>query len=170
MTATQSEKKPWWQKEPHSAGPHSPEDDRAGPNASTRAQAREGSGPSAQFQGDSAPKSAVTEGDGNAYDWAAVWVEWRDRITQWAAVFTPPDIWSQDRPSLSKRWDYACRGEWTTKTGLPRRLGQVYAWYALTVSAVLLCLDWVVERFARHAVLVGLLYMLAQFPPLSWLT
>jgi hypothetical protein len=42
-------------------------------------------------------------------------------------AFTPPDIWSQERPSLSQIWAYATHGEWTNPKGGPRRVGQAYA-------------------------------------------
>lgn len=169
MTATQSETTKWWQKEVHSAGPHSAETGRAGPNASTRAQARESSGPGAQFQGDSAPKSAVTDSGENAYDWAAVWAEWKPRLLRLAGDFTPPDIVRNDQPSLAKRWAYADRGEWTTKDGAPRTAGRAYNLAVAPVIGALMCVIWIIERPSRHAVAWVLLILLAQIPPLSWL-
>lgn len=169
MTATQSEERPWWQKEPHSARPHSPGEGRAGPNASGRAGAREGSDPTAQFQGDSAPQSAVTEGEENGYDLAAVWAEWQPRFQRLLCHFTPPDIVGNDRPGLAKRWSYADRAEWTTEGGVPRGAGRVYNIAVAPLSAALLYLDWIIERPTRLIVAGALVFLLAQFPPLSWL-
>jgi hypothetical protein len=85
-------------------------------------------------------------------------------------AFTPPDIWSQERPSLSQIWAYAARGEWTNKTGLPRRGGQVYAVaVAFPVVGFAYLVAWTAERFARLVAAAVLLALLAQVPPLSWL-
>jgi len=85
------------------------------------------------------------------------------------ATFTPPDIWSTDRPSLKKRWAYATDGEWTTDIGLVRRAGQAYTVIAIVVATVLNYLDWIIERPSRLAAAAVLVWLLAQFPPLSWL-
>lgn len=156
MTTTQSEKRPWWQKEPHSAGSHSPEGGRAGPNASGRAGAREANDQAAQSQLD----SAVTDGDETAYDWSAIWDEWQPRFQRLLRHFTPPDIVRNDRPSLSKRWAYADRGEWTTKDGAPRTAGRAYNIAVAPLSAALLYVDWIIERPSRLIVAVVLLVLL----------
>lgn len=136
------------------SAPHSAVDlektEAGGVNASARARARESSGDSAQSQ----PDSAVTFGD---------WI--RDV----GALFTPPDIVKEDRPSMRKRWAYASRGEWTARTGVYRRAGQAYAIFAVAVSSVLAYIDWVFERPSRLAAAIALVMLLAQFPPLSWL-
>lgn len=131
-------------------------------NARPCTRVRESSGESAQSQGDSAP---IVDLD-KAPDLATL----SDRLAGVGSMFTPPDIWSQDRPSLSKVWAYATRGGWTGDTGLPRRAGQVYALLvALPVIAVCSLIEWSVERGSRMAAVIVLLVLLAQVPPLNWL-
>lgn len=122
------------------------------PNASVRAPAREGTESTAQSQ----PQSAVTQRDqiGDLRSWFVDWI-------------TPPDIWEG---GLKEDWEYACRGEWTNRTGVFRRAGQAYQiFFAIPVSAVFLYARWIVKRPSRHAAAWLLLWFLAQFPPVSWL-
>lgn len=134
-----------------------------GPDARPRVRTREGSGGSAQSQPDSAP--AV---DLNKHPTP---VTWSDRLADTARGFTPPDIWSTDRPSLSLLWAYAARGDWTGDTGLPRRAGQAYAvLVAVPVTAVTYLLAWAAERPSRLIAAVVLLVLLTRVPPLAWLT
>lgn len=142
---------------------HSPaETPDAGSNARPRVRTRESSGESAQSQAKSAP---VVDLDKDP-DPATL----SDRLAGVWSMFTPPDIWSQDRPSLSKVWAYATRGDWTGDTGLPRRVGQVYALLvAVPVIAVCSLIEWSVERGSRMAAVIVLLVLLAQVPPLNWL-
>lgn len=143
---------------------HSPaETPDAGPDARPRVRTREGSGESAQSQPDSAPAVDL--------DKHPVPVAWSDRLADAAGTFTPPDIWSTDRPSLSQVWAYAARGDWTSETGLPRRAGQAYAvLVAVPVTAVTYLLAWAAERPSRLAAAVVLLVLLSRVPPLAWLT
>lgn len=142
---------------------HSPEETPdAGPNARPRVRTREVSGESAQPQDDSAP--AVDLGKHPDP------VTWRDRLADVREVFTPPDIWSTDRPSLSLMWAYAARGDWTGEAGLPRRAGQAYAvLVAVPVTAVTYLLAWAAERPSRLIAAVVLLVVLFRVPPLAWL-
>lgn len=121
-----------------------------GVNASARGRPRETSDESAQSQ----PQSAVT------------FSEWIAGLKEWA---TPPDIVTEDRPSLQKTAAYAMRGEWTTSGGVYRRAGQAYMVFALVVKTACYSIDWVTERPTRLAAAAVLVWLLAQFPPLSWL-
>ena len=138
---------------PHSAL-HSPQDDVPDPNASVRAPAREDSPPIAQSE----PKSAVTWSDQIGPMWSRI-----------VADVTPPDIVTEDRPSLRKAWAYAAAGEWTTKTGTLRTCGMAYACLAISAKTVLYYLDWIIERPTRLGTALVLFLLFAQFPPLSWL-
>lgn len=142
---------------------HNPEETpERDPKARRRARAREGSGESAQSQPGSAPPVDLTK--------PPTPVTWSDRIGDVAGVWSPPDIWSQDRPSLRQVWAYAAHGDWTGPNGTPRRVGQVYALaVAVPVVAVAYTLAWAAERGSRLAALTVLLVLLAQVPPLSWL-
>ena len=125
------------------------------PNASVRAPARESLESTAQ----STPQSAVTQRD-------EFWDVW-GWIKDWA---TPPAIWTDGSEPLEQEWAYACRGEWTSKDGIPRTAGQVYSLLvAMPVLAVAKYVEWVVKRPSRHAAAWVLLFVLAQFPPVSWL-
>jgi hypothetical protein len=84
----------------------------------------------------------------------AVPVEHQPRIT-WTQVreaATPPDIWSDDRPSLRKLWLYVRYGKWTRATGFVRAAGTAYGLFSMAAHAVLYFLLWIVERPARFAV------------------
>jgi hypothetical protein len=79
--------------------------------------------------------------------------------SQIADFVTPPDIWSDDRPSLRKIWLYGVYGRWTAATGPLRVAGAVYASLAALIHAAAYMVLWIVERPARFAVaaaLVGL--------------
>ena len=134
---------------PHSAVDFEKASD-GGANASGRARAREASHESAQSQ----PESAVAFSD------------WLRKV---GALFTPPDIVREDRPSLEKAWAYASRGEWTNRTGVYRRAGQAYAAFALAVKTICYSIEWVAERPSRLGAAAVLVWLLAQYPPLSWL-
>jgi hypothetical protein len=84
-------------------------------------------------------------------------------------LVTPPAIWSEDRPALSKVWAYASRGEQAPPTGWPRRGAQVFAVVTFPLQFALELVQWVLERPARTAAAVVLVVVLAQFPPVSWL-
>lgn len=121
-------------------------------NASVRARAREGTEPTAQ----STPQSAVTRRDWIEEIWPA-FVDW----------ITPPEIWAG---GLKDDWEYARRGEWTTRDGVFRKAGQVYQIFvAVPSSAALLYARWIIRRPTRLAAALLLLWFLAQFPPVSWL-
>lgn len=64
-------------------------------------------------------------------------------------LVTPPDIWSDDRPSLRKIWLYGVYGRWTDARGPFRVAGAIYATLAGAVHAVAYLALWIVERPAR---------------------
>lgn len=125
------------------------------PNASVRAPAREDHDPTAQ----STPQSAVTDSDQywDVWGWIKDWI-------------TPPAIWTEGSEPLEQEWAYACRGEWTSKDGIPRTTGQAYS-LIVVMPIIAICdyLKWIVKRPSRHAAAWVLLFILAQFPPVSWL-
>lgn len=126
-----------------------------GPNASVRAPARE----TAESTAQSAPQSAVTDSD-ETWDMAA-WI---------LDIVTPPDIWNNGSHPLKDMWAYAARGEWTSRDGVFRTLGKAYyLLFAMPAISVLEYVKWIVERPSRHAAAWVLLFVLAQFPPVSWL-
>jgi hypothetical protein len=75
----------------------------------------------------------------------------------------PPDIWSDDRPSLRKLWFYGVYGRWTQATGFVRVLGALYASViAMPFHTATYLANWIVERPARLltvAVIVGLVVL-----------
>lgn len=62
----------------------------------------------------------------------------------------PPDIWSDDRPSLRKLWFYGVYGRWTQATGFVRVLGALYAsMVAMPFHTLTYLANWIVERPGR---------------------
>ena len=162
MSATESDAHDGGEGTVHCAVHNPSEDGQPDPKARQRARARESSPESAQSQAPSAPAVDLNK------DPAPVTLS--ERLTDVAGVFSPPDIWSQDRPSLSSVWAYASHGDWTNPAGAPRRIGQMYALLAsVPVVAIAYTLAWTAERPARLAAVIVLLVLLAQVPPLSWL-
>lgn len=166
MTATDSDARPGQpdggEGTVHCAVHNPAETPDAGPDARPRVRTRESSAGSAQPQGDSAPLLDDLN--------ASAPVTWSDRFAGTRDAFTPPDIWSTDRPSLSHMWAYAAHGDWTSDTGMPRRAGQAYAvLVAVPVTAVTYVLAWAAERPSRLAAAIVLLILLSQVPPLAWL-
>lgn len=138
------------------------DDTDPGLNARPRVRTRESSADTAVLQDETAPGS-----DGNANTPIVTVGEVFGGVRE---AFTPPDIWSQERPSLSQIWAYAAHGEWTNKTGLPRRAGQLDAIFiAVPLVALAYTIAWIAERPSRRIATVVLLVLLAQVPPLSWL-
>lgn len=87
-------------------------------------------------------------------------------MTQVAALFTPPDIWSDDRPSLRKIWLQARYGQWTQKDGALRALGCIDAFMVvLPAHAIGYTLLWIWERPSRRfvAITIGVLAKLTLF-------
>jgi len=74
-------------------------------------------------------------------------------VSQVADFVVPPDIWSDDRPSLRKLWLYGVYGRWTRADGVVRVLGALYAsLVAMPLHAAAYLGLWVVERPARFFV------------------
>lgn len=70
---------------------------------------------------------------------------------QITGLITPPDIWSDDRPSLRKVWLYARYGRWTHAAGVVRVLGAIDSLLlVLPVTAAGYSLLWIWERPARR--------------------
>lgn len=70
----------------------------------------------------------------------------------WKGLVQPPDIWTDDRPSLRKLWLYGVYGKWTNVDGVWRALGACWATLALSVHAIAYTALWIVERFSRFAI------------------
>jgi hypothetical protein len=77
------------------------------------------------------------------------------------AFWTPPEIWSQPRPSLAQVAAYAWRGSWTGEDTASRQLGRVYAaLVSIPAHAVGYVLLWLIERPARFAVTALLAFLI----------
>lgn len=86
------------------------------------------------------PAPAVVEPEGIKLD-----IDWR-------GLLQPPDIWSDDRPSLRKLWLYGKYGKWTNVDGVWRFLGAAWAVVSLALHAVGYSFLWITERFPRFAI------------------
>lgn len=85
-------------------------------------------------------------------------------MSQVAEFVVPPDVWSDDRPSLRKLWLYGVYGRWTRADGFVRVLGALYASViAMPVHAAAYLGLWIIERPARllAVVIVTALIILA---------
>jgi hypothetical protein len=72
------------------------------------------------------------------------------RVAKVGELVTPPDLWSDDRPSLRKVFLYGAYGRWTAADGFWRYAGAAYATViALPITAGLYLLQWLIERPAR---------------------
>ena len=82
------------------------------------------------------------------------------RAAQLGELVCPPDLWSDDRPSLRKVWLYGVYGRWTAADGFWRYAGAAWATVvALPITTGLYLLQWLVERPSRFivaALMVGL--------------
>ena len=71
-------------------------------------------------------------------------------LAQVGELICPPDLWSDDRPSLRKVWLYGVYGRWTAADGFVRFAGAAYATViAMPVTTVLYLVQWIFERPAR---------------------
>lgn len=81
-------------------------------------------------------------------------------LAQVGDLICPPDLWSDDRPSLRKVWLYGVYGRWTAADGFVRFAGAAYATViAMPVTTVLYLVQWIFERPARllvAAIVAGL--------------
>ncbi|RKR98978.1 hypothetical protein DFP74_6699 [Nocardiopsis sp. Huas11] len=89
-----------------------------------------------------------------------------ERLGGWArASFVPPQIWSEDRPSLSKQLAYAREGLWGPKTGWHRTAAQAAFWgVSFPTSAAAYAIEWVGERPSRWVVALVLISLAYQLP------
>ncbi|OLT26578.1 hypothetical protein BJF83_20660 [Nocardiopsis sp. CNR-923] len=89
-----------------------------------------------------------------------------ERLGRWAKEsFVPPEIWSTDRPSLSKQLAYAREGAWGPKKGWHRTAAQVAFWgVSFPTSAAAYAIEWIGERPSRWVVALILLSLLYQLP------
>lgn len=74
-------------------------------------------------------------------------------LPRFTTYWQPPDLWSDDRPSLRRIWLYVRYGRWTDESGLLRVLGALDSFaLVLPMHALLYTLLWVWERPARRLV------------------
>lgn len=79
----------------------------------------------------------------------------------WKGLLQPPDIWSEDRPSLRKIWMYCRYGDWTRVDGIARLLGAIDALaLVLPVFAALYTFLWIWERPARRLIAAAAITLL----------
>ncbi|MCP2340187.1 hypothetical protein [Actinomadura rupiterrae] len=126
---------------------------------------RDGDPPSDSSPAD--PPEQDTDGqdhDAGAHRAEPLWPQVRAQGSAALAFWTPPDIWSHDRPSLERVWAYAARGAWTTPSGALRWLGRLYAVPAAVVIGLLYGLAWIVERPSRLIAALALLAVAGVWP------
>ncbi|MEU0493750.1 hypothetical protein ABZ249_31370 [Nocardiopsis sp. NPDC006139] len=89
-----------------------------------------------------------------------------ERLGAWArASFTPPEIWSTDRPSLSKQLRYAREGLWGPAKGWHRTAAIVCFWaVSFPTSVAAYALEWIGERPSRWVVALVLISLAYQVP------
>lgn len=83
-----------------------------------------------------------------------------------AEVFTPPDLWNEDRPSLSKAWRFARYSGQIPATG-PARWGALGFFFAVSMPATTAAYtyEFIHERPARVAVFSVLITLAALWEP-----
>lgn len=89
-----------------------------------------------------------------------------ERLGGWAKTsFVPPQIWNEDRPSLSKQFAYAREGAWGPTEGWARKAALV-AFFAVSLptSAAAYLLEWIGERPTRWITALVLLSLTYQLP------
>ncbi|MBE2998716.1 hypothetical protein IDM40_08375 [Nocardiopsis sp. HNM0947] len=94
-----------------------------------------------------------------------------ERLGSWVKEsFTPPEIWSEDRPSLRKQLDYARQGAWGPEEGWPRYLALAAFWgVSFPTSVAAYALEWVGERPSRWITAIVLASLIYQIPGIPWL-
>jgi hypothetical protein len=84
----------------------------------------------------------------------------------WAAGlrgrFTPPDLWTNDRPSLRQSWEWAVRGEHLPDDDPVRLTACIVAGITIPLRAVLLYLDWLLEHPSRLVAAAVLVFAVIQ--------
>ena len=72
--------------------------------------------------------------------------EFRERTV---VHFVPPDLWNNPRPSLKSTWMWACHGQHLPDHPTFRAGSRGVAMVTLPLRAVLVYLDWLIERPTR---------------------
>lgn len=94
------------------------------------------------------------------------WQDWAFDVADQAREFvTPPDVWTQDRPSLGKVYRYARYSEQLPPTGPARVAAIAYSGVAVSVHALAYTAAWLFERPSRAAIFAGLVTLAAVFSP-----
>jgi hypothetical protein len=84
------------------------------------------------------------------------------------ATWIPPDIWSQNRPSLLQVIAHAWYGDWGPKTGPWRLAGRIDAvLFGVPLVALFYSLAWIAERFSRRLCAIILYSAVAWW--LNWI-
>ncbi|TLW89259.1 hypothetical protein FFT09_22760 [Saccharomonospora piscinae] len=78
--------------------------------------------------------------------------------------FTPPDIWSEDRPALSKVVNYGRYGQQVPDEGAARAAATAWSWFAALNAAVSYAWQWVTERPSRTTIAVALVVLASLVP------
>lgn len=89
-----------------------------------------------------------------------------ERLATWLREsFVPPEIWSEDRPSLDKQFTYAREGAWGPAQGW-RRKAALVAFFAVSLptSVAAYGLEWIGERPTRWITALVLLSLTYQVP------
>lgn len=89
-----------------------------------------------------------------------------ERLATWGRnSFTPPEIWSTDRPSLSKQLAYARKGLWGPAKGWHRKAAIAAFWgVSFPTSVAAYAIEWIGERPARWVTALVLLSLAYQIP------
>lgn len=77
---------------------------------------------------------------------------------------TPPDIWSVDRPALSKIVNYGRYGQQVPDEGMARAAARAWSWFAVINAAVAYAWQWVTERPSRTTIAVALVVLSTLVP------
>lgn len=72
-----------------------------------------------------------------------------EHTRQWLGHVTPPDLWRHGRPSLKASWVWAKHGTHLPDEELARLGSRVGAGITIPLRALLLYLDWLLERPSR---------------------
>lgn len=83
-------------------------------------------------------------------------------MSEWTKTVTPPDLWRHGRPSLKTSWVWARHGQHLPNDDTARLGSQIGAAITIPLRAVLLYLDWLLERPSRAVFALLLLTALAM--------
>lgn len=108
-------------------------------------------------EGDTAPAESVPEAQPTPSP--------LDRVRTVAErEFRPPDIWSTDRPALSKLVAYGRHGQQVPDGGVARAAATAWSWFAALNAALGYARAWITERPSRTAVAAALVVLAALIP------